>query len=132
MGEPSRQAAHGEEDGEHLGRKAKRPIDDARVEVDVGVQLAFDEIVVGQSDLFEFHGHLQKGIVDAQLAEDVGRSLLDDPGSGIEVLVDAVAKAHQTERVVLVFGTIDIVGDVAVAGDHVFEHLDHFLVGAPV
>ncbi len=61
----------------------------------------------------------------------VGR-LFDDPGPGIEVLVDAMAKAHQPERIVLVLGAIDIVGDIAFPGHHVLQHLDDFLVGPAV
>src|SRR5262245_32567504 len=33
VGDPARQSAQGEEDGEHVRRKAQRAVDDARVEV---------------------------------------------------------------------------------------------------
>src|SRR5688572_20374406 len=44
--QPAGEAAHGEEDGEHLGRESERPIDDSGVEVDIGIQLPLDEVIV--------------------------------------------------------------------------------------
>src|SRR6185312_5502229 len=38
---------------EHLGRNAQRIVDDARVEIDIRVQLALDEIIVFQRGFFE-------------------------------------------------------------------------------
>jgi hypothetical protein len=42
--DPARQAADREQHGEHVHRDAERLVDDARVEVDVRVELALDEV----------------------------------------------------------------------------------------
>src|SRR3954453_17498635 len=49
--QPARQAPDGEEDREHLGGEAHRPIDETGVEVDVRVELALDEVLVVERDL---------------------------------------------------------------------------------
>src|ERR1700733_3406954 len=53
VGDPAGQPAEGEQHGEHPGRESQRPVDQPGVEVDVWVQLALDEVVVGQRSLFE-------------------------------------------------------------------------------
>jgi len=47
--DPTRDSAKGEEDGEHLGRDAHRAVEDAAVEVDIGVELSFDEILLSRA-----------------------------------------------------------------------------------
>src|SRR6202011_687848 len=44
--QPTRRAPNGEQHREHLDRKADGRVDDARVEVDVGVEPVLDEVVV--------------------------------------------------------------------------------------
>src|SRR3974390_264710 len=48
---PADGAGHGEEDGEHRDREAHRLQRDARIEVDVGVELLLDEVGVGERDV---------------------------------------------------------------------------------
>ena len=55
--------------------------------------------------------------------------LLHDLGARIVVLVDAVAEAHQAERIVLVLGALDVLRD-AVDGADLLQHLERGLVGA--
>ena len=57
--------------------------------------------------------------------------LLHDLGARIVVLVDAVAEAHQPERVVLVLGPRDVLRNVLDLADFA-EHLERRLVGAAV
>src|SRR4249919_1692665 len=45
VGDPSRGPRDGEHDGEHFRRNAQCLVDDARVEIDVRVELALDEVV---------------------------------------------------------------------------------------
>ncbi len=59
------------------------------------------------------------------------RHLADDRGARIEVLVNAVAEAHEAERVVLVLGLREVLVDLADVADLV-EHLEHGLVGPAV
>jgi hypothetical protein len=51
--DPARQAPEREHHREHVGRDAHRLVDGAGTEVDVGVELAFGEVLVAQGDLLE-------------------------------------------------------------------------------
>src|SRR6476661_2274643 len=50
LGQPARGAADREEDGEHLRRELQRLVDETGVEVDVGVELALDEVLILERD----------------------------------------------------------------------------------
>ena len=58
--DPAGQAAEREDRREHVGRRADRVVDHARVEVDVRVELALDEVVVLQRDLLELDRDLEQ------------------------------------------------------------------------
>ena len=131
MRDPARGAAGGEDHGEQLGRNADGLEDDARVEVDVRVQVALDEIGIGQGDLFELHGQFQVRIVDAQLAEYFVAGLFHDLGARVEVLVHAMTEAHQLERIILVLGLGDEGFDVGYIAN-LIQHAQHGFVGATV
>src|SRR5262249_36909564 len=66
VGDPARQAAESEEDGEHVRREAEGAVDDAGVEVDVRVELALDEVAVLQRRLLELLGDAEERVLDAQ------------------------------------------------------------------
>jgi hypothetical protein len=86
-----------------LGREAHRLVDDARIEIDVRVELALDEIVVVERDLLELHRDFQQRMIAlAELGISTSWQDLRITGARIVVLVDAVAEAHQAEIVVLV------------------------------
>jgi hypothetical protein len=93
--DPPGQPAEGEHDGEHLGGDAHRAVDDAAVEVDVRVELALDEVLVGQRHLLEALGDVEERVAGAQLGEHLVGGDLEDLRPRVEVLVDAVAEAHQ-------------------------------------
>src|SRR5262245_50296041 len=44
VGNPAGEAAHGEEHSEHANRDPEGAVDDTGVEIDVGIELALDEI----------------------------------------------------------------------------------------
>ena len=46
------------------------------------------------------------------------------------MLVDAVAKTHQSELAILVLSHVDVLADIAPLGADAFQHLDARLVGA--
>src|SRR5215213_4832256 len=94
LGDPAARARDREQDGEHAHGHPERLVDQARVEVDVRVELALDEVLVLERDLLELQGDLEQR-VDAGDLEDVVRRLLDDPRPRVVVLVDPVAEAHQ-------------------------------------
>ena len=100
LGQPARGAAQREQHREHVGREAHRLVDDAAVEVHVGIELAGDEVLVVQRHFLQRHRHVDQRIGAGDL-KDVIRNLLDDAGARVIVLVDTVAKAHQPEFALL-------------------------------
>ena len=116
------------QDGEHLRRELERLVDQAGVEVDVGVELALDEVLVLERDLLQLQRDLEQRVGAGDL-EDVVGGLLDDLGARVVVLVDPVAEAHQP--LVAVLHPVDEVGDVLLGADPL-QHPQHGLVGAAV
>src|SRR5438067_4277167 len=130
--DPARKASEGEEHGEHLRRDTEGAIDDARIEVYIWVQLALDEVGIPERGLLQLGGDVEHRIAGAELQEQLVAGLLDDLRPRVEVLVDAVAEAHQAQPCLLVLHLIDeLPGGEAALAD-VLEHLDDFLVGASV
>ena len=107
--DPADRAGQREQRGEHGGREADRREDHARVEIDVGEQLLLDEIGIVERHFLELQRHFEHRIVDLERGEHLAHGLLHHRRARIVVLVDAVAKAHQAERIVLVLGALDIV-----------------------
>src|SRR5690606_15635824 len=98
---PAYRSRHCEDDGEHRYRNADGTQDDARIEVDVRIQLALDEVRIFECDLLEASGNLEQRIIfQTKLLQYLIAGLFHDFGARIEVLVDAMPKAHQTERIV--------------------------------
>ena len=72
-----------------------------------GIELLLDEILVVQRDALQLHRDFEQRIVlDAEFVQHLMAGLLHDLGARIVVLVDAVAEAHQAERIVLVLGAL--------------------------
>jgi threonine synthase len=128
-GRASRRRGGCEQDGEHLDREAHRLVDEARVEVDVRVELALDEVLVVERDLLELEGDVEERVLAGD-GEDVVRELLDDLGARVVVLVDAVAEAHQAVALAALDAG-DELGDVLDVAD-LPQHAEHGLVGAAV
>ena len=105
-----------------------RLVDQARVEVDVRVQLAIDEVRVGQCGLFELECDVEQRVLAGDFEDLVG-GLFDDRGPRVEVLVDPVPEAHEAT-----FAVLDRIEE----GRHVVdradlgEHPDDGLVRAAV
>ena len=115
-----------------MRRNPHRPQDDARVEVDVRIELALDEIRVLERDTLERHGDLEQRLVaDAELLEHLVARLAQHLGARVVVLVHPVAEAHEPERVLPVLGAVDELGN-AVDRTDFGEHGEHRLVGATV
>lgn len=94
MGQPADDPRQGEEKGEEVSGEAHGTVDEARVKVDVRIELALDKVIVSQSNSFELHGNLNQGLIPTHLKDLVG-DLADDPGAGIKVAIDSMPKAHQ-------------------------------------
>ena len=58
--DPAGRARDREHHGEHRGRNPQRLVDDARIEIDVRIELALDEVLVLERDLFELHRDVEQ------------------------------------------------------------------------
>src|SRR5690606_40399153 len=81
--------------------------DDPAVIVDVRVELALDEVRIGQRDLLEPLRQVEQRIVDAELLEQRVARGLDDLCARIEVLVDAMPEAHEPHARVPLLDPLD-------------------------
>ena len=77
---PTRQPPHREQDREHLHGNADRSIDNAGVEVDVGIQLPLNKVRIVESDRFEFLSHLEQRIINRKLGEQFVACFFDGKG----------------------------------------------------
>ena len=59
LSNPAGQAAHGEQHGEEVRGESHRTVDQAGIEVHVGVQPATDKVVVCQRNLFQVERKLE-------------------------------------------------------------------------
>ena len=122
MSQPANGTRDGEQHGEHRHRKPERLVDEAGVEVDVRIQLALDEVRVAEGGLFQLQRNVEQRVLAGDLEHVVGR-LLDDGGTRVEVLVHAVAEAHQAGSVAAlhVFDEGRYVFDAADLGEHAHD-----------
>ncbi|MNZ77097.1 hypothetical protein D3C78_956220 [compost metagenome] len=82
--------------------------------------------------MFQLHRDLQQVVVFlVQFFQHFVTGFAHHGGAWVVVLVHAVAEAHQTERVVLVLGTLDELRNV-LNGFDLFQHLQCGFVGAAV
>src|ERR1035438_853324 len=124
--QPSHRARNGEEHGEHLRLEAHRLIHDARIKIDIRIELAAYEIIVFQRDAFQLQSDFQPGVASRNFEDLVGGPL-DDLRSRIVIFVDAMAEAHQLPF--SFFDLLDVAGNV-VFGTDLVQHVQYFFVGA--
>src|SRR5713226_3977192 len=92
--DPPGRAWNGEQYREHGHRETHRLIDQAAVEVHVGIELAADEVIVFQGDALAFQRDLGQW-VPAHHLKHLVRDALDNAGPRVIILVDAMSEAHQ-------------------------------------
>src|ERR1039457_408193 len=96
MGDPAHGARDCEHHGEHRAGYPDRAVDNARVEIYIWIELARDEVIVLEHDLLEAQRKLKKRIVRAaERGQNLVAHRANDLGARIEILVDAMAEAHQ-------------------------------------
>src|SRR6185437_14874541 len=105
---------------------------DARIKVDVRVELLLDEVIVRQRDALELERDLEDRVVAVtDSVQHLMTCLLHDLRPRIIVLIDAVTEAHEPERITLVLCPLDIFRNAIDRAD-LLQHLKRSLVGAPV
>src|SRR5262249_34964935 len=97
----------GEDYGEHVRGNANSPHDDSAVEIDVGIELSLDEVLVRERLLLELPRDVEKGVLDAKLGKHLVGGSLEYPRARVEVLVDAMTEAHQPEAALGLFRQLD-------------------------
>src|SRR5215213_10333984 len=129
LGHPTRGAWYGEHDGEGVRRYPEGFVDEARVEVDVGIELAAREVVVVERLLFELDGDVEQRALLVRGLENLVDVAADDPGPRIVVLVHPVPEAHET--FVTLLDALEEVGDV-LDTSYALEHPENRNVGPAV
>jgi hypothetical protein len=128
LGKPTYRARDGKKNGEHLRLEAQSLVDDPRIKVHVGIELALYKVFVLQSDPLQFQRNLNLGIPPRDLKNLIG-SPFDDFGTRVVVLVDAVPEPHESSA--SSFNAFNI-GRNFVLGPNLIQHLQHFFIGATV
>src|SRR5204862_4813731 len=84
-----------EQDREDRYREPHRLVDQSRIEVDVGVELPSDEVIVRQSDSLELQGDVKERIASGYVEDEIGNAFDDRRPRGVG-LGDTVTKTHQS------------------------------------
>src|SRR5713101_2371742 len=130
--DPAYRAREGKNASEHRHRDAERALHDPRIEIDVRVELALDEIIVLERDLLQREGELEEAIVpQAELLQHLMAGFAHELCPRIVVLVDAVPEAHEAHARVLVLRALDEFPDPGHIAD-LLQHLQAGFVGAAV
>ena len=96
------------------------------------VELLFDKILIFLGDFFKLQGEFLEGIVGPpHLFEYAVGRLFQYLGPRVVVFVYPVAEAHESEGIVGILGTFDVVVDAMDVADFV-QHSKHGFVGAAV
>ena len=111
LSDPADRAAKREERRKHRFGETNGPQHDARVEVDVGKQLALDEVIVIKGNALKFEGQReQRFFILAQFREYLVAGFAQDRRTWVVILVNPVTEAGKPERIALVLGTLDVDG----------------------
>src|SRR5262249_60024699 len=94
LGQPTDRARDGEQHREHRRGQLHGLVDDARVEIDVRVELARDEILILQRYPLQLDGDVDQRVAAGHL-EDLVSQLFDDLAARVEIFIYSVPKAHQ-------------------------------------
>src|SRR5919112_5751091 len=129
LGHPTRSAWYGEHDGEGVRRYPEGFVDEARVEVDVRIELAARGVVVVQRLLFELDGDVEQRTLLVRGLENLVDVAANDPGPRVVVLVHPVPEAHET--LVTLLDAFEEIGDV-LDGSYALEHPEDRNVGPAV
>ena len=76
--DPAGQTSEREHHGEHLLGDADGAVDDAAVEIHVGVEVARQEILVVQAVILKLMRDVEQRVIDLELFEQVVATCLDD------------------------------------------------------
>src|SRR6266481_370186 len=124
--DPAGSARNREKNGKHGHRETHRLINEAGVEIHVGIELALDEVFVFESDALALQSDFEEGVLTHEL-EDFVSDVLDDAGARIVILVNAMAEPHELDFAG--FDALDEFGNFLYRAD-LHEHAQNFFIGA--
>ena len=100
VGQPANSSGDHEQDWEHVSRESQSLVDDATVEIDIGVQFPLDEEGVAEGNSFQLHCDFDQLFLANNFEHLIG-NLLNDFGPGIVVFVNPVSETIEQTLSVL-------------------------------
>src|SRR5260370_7103803 len=94
LGDPPGSARNREQDRKHGHRETHRLINEAGIEIHVGIEFAFDEVIVLEGDAFAFESNFEKRVLAHKL-ENFIADIFDHPGARTRILLNPAPKPHQ-------------------------------------
>src|SRR5438477_8193965 len=115
-----------EQHGEHGHWEAHRLINEAGIEIHVGVEFPLHKVIVFQSDALALQSDFEERVLSHEFKHFI-RDVLDDPRARIIILVHAMAESHQLDFAGL--DALDEVGNLLDRAD-LQEHVRKFSFAA--
>ena len=132
VGYPAGHSADGEHNGVHIQRNTDGPEENAAVEVNIGVEITADEIVILQGRLFKVQGYVEQIVIEMQCFKDIVHLPFQYEGAWVKILINAVAKTHELERIIFVLGLFDVIRWWPARFLDILKHFYDRCVGAAV
>ena len=132
LGDPADRACDREQDRKHFDGEAHGSQRDAGIEVDVGIEFLFNEVLVFPRNMLKLHGNFEQWLVtNAEGIENLVAGRLHDLRAWVVILVDPVAEPHQAEAGCFILSLLDVLGD-ALDGTDFLQHVERCFVGTAV
>src|SRR5210317_87183 len=132
VGDPARHPADGKHHRIHIERYADGPQQTTAVEINVGVEVALNEVVVLERLFFQFQRHIEQRILLLQFFQHLIDPLFQNQRARIKVLVDPMPEPHEPVIIILVLGHVQIMADRLARSFDLFEHPYYRRIGATV
>src|SRR5260370_13769942 len=126
--DPPGSARNREQYWKHRHREPHRLINEAGVKIDVGLQFALHEVIVFEGNTFALQCDFEERVLAHELEHFI-RDVFDDAGSGIVILVHAMAESHEFH-----FPGLDALNEVGIFLDeaNVHDHMKYYFIAAAV
>lgn len=122
---PPGQSGNHEENWEHISWESHSLINDATVEVNIGIELPLDKILITQSNPFQFHSNLYKFLLTGDL-ENILCNTLDNFSSGIIAFIDTMTEPIQ--QFLPILNILNKLRNIFLLAN-LLEHPKHSLIG---
>src|SRR6516162_4962340 len=127
---PTRHSSDSKHYREHFQWDPDGAQDNTTVEINIWIELSFDEIRLLQGRLLELQSDIQQWIAPIQRFEQLVALFFYDLCAWVVVLVNAMAETHEPAPALFVLGGLHETRPVIAFLANLFEHLNHGLVCA--